>query len=73
MNYEGSEEVRHSIKELSEATYELFTKYQAFEKRYKWNKGQLTERLAGAAVGNLRDEVAKLYRQMAEIDYQFQD
>lgn len=73
MNYEGSEEVRKDIQDLTEKTYELFHQFGQFESRYKWNKAGLAERLAGAAVGNIKDELARLYRMVAEIEHQFQD
>lgn len=73
MNYAGSEEVRKDLKKLTEAVYELFRQASEFESRYKWNKGTLAERLAGAAVGTAKDDLAEVYKRIAEIEHQFQD
>ena len=73
MNYEGNEEVRKDLKKLTESVYELFLQASEFEKKYKWNKASLVERLTGAAVGNVKDDLAEIYKQVAAIEHQFQD
>ncbi|MEB7926139.1 hypothetical protein NGJ69_20910 [Atlantibacter hermannii] len=73
MNYEGNEEVRKDLKELTEALYEVYRKAAEMESRYKWNKAGLVERLTGTAAGQAKDELAETYRKLAEVEHQFQD
>lgn len=73
MNYAGNEEVREDLKKLTESAYELFRKASEFEQKYKWNKASLVERLTGAAVGNVKDDLAEIYKQIAVIEHQFQE
>lgn len=73
MNYAGNEEVREDLKKFTDALYEVFRQASAFESRYKWNKAGLIERLAGVAVGAAKDDLAEVYRKIAELEHQFED
>lgn len=73
MNYQGHEDMRQEVADISNELYELWQKVKRFEREYSFNKSDLTGRLAGRLIGSMEPKLAELNSFMCNVDYQFED
>lgn len=73
MNYQGHDELKNDVFELSEAMEVLRQMLKLLESKYFYKNENLTGRLAGQHFSQMNEQFVEIYKQALEMLYAFKD